>query len=287
MVTSLHSIGPFLAAAPPNLAKMAHVTSYRGLALSTAETRVVVFCGLDQLTPKGRHLASMLVNDRRVPRGNRLRVLNEPQSVPGRYHQLRKLYSAGFNRFRAWRLSHERPTAYPVFVRHETLSGPPLTALIASAAGLDQALDRLKCQNIDHEDLIAIQWSAAPDECGLYYKYSAFRVGSEIIPAHLYLSQYWWVRSKNRWVDARSHALEESYLRENPHQKELMRAFDLCGIDYGRADYGIQNGNIVLYEINLDPVIIHPSSHHVFQDDLIARISTGLLKLIESEKGTA
>jgi hypothetical protein len=52
--------------------------------------------------------------------------------------------------------------------------------------------------------------------------------------------------------------------RDNPFQERIATAFDLAGIDYGRADFGLVGGRVQLYEINRNPTLEfwfeHPSA---------------------------
>jgi hypothetical protein len=51
---------------------------------------------------------------------------------------------------------------------------------------------------------------------------------------------------------------ELEYIETNPHEEILRRAFDLAGIDYGRADYGVVDGRVEIWEINTNPYLIRP-----------------------------
>ncbi len=48
---------------------------------------------------------------------------------------------------------------------------------------------------------------------------------------------------------------EFSYIQNNPHQKELRDIFDIANIEYGRIDYGFNDGKLQVWEINTLPVI--------------------------------
>ncbi len=48
----------------------------------------------------------------------------------------------------------------------------------------------------------------------------------------------------------------------NPHSAHLMRAFEIAGIEYGRADFGFRDGRIQIFEINTNPFVSAPPSHN-------------------------
>jgi hypothetical protein len=60
--------------------------------------------------------------------------------------------------------------------------------------------------------------------------------------------------SQSAWSPERFHD-EEVYVQSNPHEHDLMRAFEIAEIDYGRADYGIVDGQIQIWEINTNPFL--------------------------------
>ena len=45
-------------------------------------------------------------------------------------------------------------------------------------------------------------------------------------------------------------------MQTNPHEAELRAIFKLARIDYGRIDYGIKDGQIQVWEINTNPMLL-------------------------------
>jgi hypothetical protein len=43
--------------------------------------------------------------------------------------------------------------------------------------------------------------------------------------------------------------------------EHLKKAFEIAGIEYGRADFGICKGRVQINEINTNPVVARPSPH--------------------------
>jgi hypothetical protein len=56
-------------------------------------------------------------------------------------------------------------------------------------------------------------------------------------------------------------------IRDNPFEAALQPAFELAGIEYGRADFGLVSGKVEIYEINTNPHVEflteHPSPFRV------------------------
>jgi len=76
-------------------------------------------------------------------------------------------------------------------------------------------------------------------------------------------------------------AKELDYIGGNPHADELKRAFEIAGIDYGRADYGIVNGRPQIYEINTNPhLTAYPSPDG--RDERLAIVQRGTLDAIKA-----
>ena len=50
-------------------------------------------------------------------------------------------------------------------------------------------------------------------------------------------------------------------LRQNPYRDELYEAFEVAHITYGRADYGLMDGRVQIYEINTNPMIRQYGPH--------------------------
>ena len=46
---------------------------------------------------------------------------------------------------------------------------------------------------------------------------------------------------------------EYRFVADNPFGPELRKVFDLAGIEYGRADFGLVGGRPQIYEINTNP----------------------------------
>jgi hypothetical protein len=194
------------------------------------------------------------------------RILNHPLRALERYPLLIALHKAGINDFTATRLEGgARPPRYPVFIRAEDGYGGPETDVLHDDDAFDAAITELGERGLPLRGRIAVGYNAERHPNGFYEKYGAFNIGGEIIPQHLMRGKSWVVKNHSSnfdWIEARSDddiysapavSDELDYVRDNPHRAELAEAFALARIDFGRADYGIVNGRVQIYEINTNP----------------------------------
>lgn len=212
-----------------------------------------IFSDLERLQPSDlKRLESihrMLVGDRRTT------VLNHPTNTLRRFDLLEKLHQSGVNSFRAYRLSdNPRPERFPVFVRGEDDHKGSLSTLIHSQQELDRQCHRWTSRFGNSARILVIEYLDGQDEDGIFRKYSAFKIGNQIIPRHLFFDTQWCVKAWNRLDEA---LLQEElrYVNENPHTDQLAKVFEIAGIDFGRVDYGVINGKIEVWEINTNPIL--------------------------------
>jgi len=57
-------------------------------------------------------------------------------------------------------------------------------------------------------------------------------------------------------LDPQALEIERDYVREFPHRDALKRIFAIAGIDFGRIDYSLQDGEIRVWEINTNPTLM-------------------------------
>lgn len=216
-----------------------------------------IFSDVDRLSPAQREEAAIF-RDRLVASGAATSLHNDPLATMGRYELLRTLHERGLNDFDVYRLTEaRRPRRYPVFLRTEDDHVGAETPLLESPAAFDAAVERLARDGKSRERRIAVELRAARDGRGLYRKYSAWRVGGRVIPGHLFFGPDWMLKEP-QVVDDEALREERAYLEENPHAAVLEEAFRAARVDYGRADYGVVDGRVQVYEINTNPGI--PSS---------------------------
>ncbi|MGH8107042.1 MAG: hypothetical protein ACREO2_12030, partial [Arenimonas sp.] len=178
-------------------------------------------------------------------------IFNYPNKVLERYPLLKRLRADGLNQFDISRYdAGERPQRYPVFIRLEDDCQGPDSSIINNDAEFDQALLELNQQGKTAKRRIIVEFCAELDREGFYRKYGAFNIAGKIVPQHILRNQGWNVKRAGLQSDAVFAAEELTYARENPHEHELLRIFEIAGIDFGRIDYGLVDGAIQTYEIN-------------------------------------
>lgn len=189
-------------------------------------------------------------------------MLNDPIGTLRRYDLLGKLYREGINAFRVRRLGSGEPNNFPVFLRRETDHGGSLTPLLEDQHALDLAVADLESRAVSLDGVLIVEYCNTVGDDGLYRKYSAFRIGPTIIPWHLIFGRHWLLKSPGP-VTRRQIDEEWRYLETNPHERELVRIFELAQVQYGRIDYSLKDGQLQVWEINTNPWIVRePWQYH-------------------------
>ena len=214
-----------------------------------------IFAGLDQATPVQRELVGRLwdAHAAAAPHAPRL---NDPRRTLLRFELLQQLWEQGLNRFRVYRVDQaDEVTGFPVFVRHIHRHNGPATRLVHSQDELRWVLRALRVRGRRMRDHMIVEYCDVSGRDGLFRKYAAFKVGTHLIPSHVFASTAWAVKStKNEPTEA---SVQEGlqFQRENPHAAWLARVFELAGIEYGRVDYGVAGGVPQVWEINLNATL--------------------------------
>jgi hypothetical protein len=224
--------------------------------LFTAETLpdgTYCFADLELLSDTERDRATALWQNL-AARGCRL--LNHPARSLLRYELLRELRRLGVNTFDVYRLAEgESPKRFPVFLRTANDHKGSISPLLGSAEELDAATVALRARGERLDDKLVVEFCNTADADGLYRKYGAFIVGDRILPRHLFFSRHWVVKDWSVLDDALLRE-EQQYLATNPHERQLREIFAAARIEYGRIDYSLRGGEIQVWEINTNPVIV-------------------------------
>jgi hypothetical protein len=202
----------------------------------------------------------------------RLLVLNDPATVAQRLALLRRLYRAGFNRFNAWSVEAEEwPERYPVFLRMQSAHRGVLTDLIPDRPSLEREIDAALGKGRPLRELMIIEYCAEPVRDALFRKLAVFRVGPHTV-AGLCVHQSKWIAKDGELGIAGQQLYDDEYriVAENRHGEEVHRAFEIGGIEFGRADFGLVGGKPQVYEINTNPTF-SVIREHPFQ----IRVSAG------------
>ncbi len=195
--------------------------------------------------------------------GPAYRAINDPARMANRRSLLRALYAENCNDFNAYSLTERRlPERWPVFLRREFDHAQPLTGLLRDRSELDAAVKKLVWAGEPEDGLLVVEYCAQPVSGKLFRKLSSYRVGDQTFFYNTVHEENWLV--KYGTINSATNALyedEQSMLHGNAYAKEISRAFDIAGIDYGRADFGLVNGRVQVYEINTNPTTRPPQDH--------------------------
>lgn len=241
------------------------VGNYRDLLLQTRTFRAThVFTDMDRLSLQHVH---RVAGAYRVLKDAGIMVLNDPARIPSRYGLLRMLHEAGINDFNAYRVEERlKPARWPVFLRTEGNHDRPLTDLLDDWDDVQRAIDDAVESGVPVTSLLVIEYAAEPIAPGLYRKLSSFRIGDRVIASTAVHEDTWLVKYGKKGIAGEAlYAEELQIIRENRYSDAIAQAFELAGIEYGRADYGVVNGRPQIYEINTNPEVKFGSSAHPFR----------------------
>lgn len=246
-----------------------------GLALARG---AYVFTDLERLTPLQLESAARIW-DTLDRWGRPVRLLNHPTRARMRYEFLRELNEAGINSYNVYRLTEaRRPQRYPVFIRNEQNHRGSESRLLDSRDELDQEIARIDASGRSRESRLIVEFCGATDRRGHYRKYSAFRIGDRILPRSINVAGKWVVKRTTVAFDDALQKEEHDFIRDNPHEATLLRAFEIARIDFGRVDFALVDGRVEIYEINTNPTLYSEGmdARHARYSDLPPRTETML-----------
>jgi hypothetical protein len=192
-----------------------------------------------------------------------LSVWNNPAKVKTRYALLRALHRAGLNDFNIYRADEISSSIhFPVFLKKNHMHDPPLTDLLYCNRELEDAIATAVNSGTPLENLVVIEFAAEPVRPGLYRKLSAFGIGDAIVPEISIHDTVWLAKYGKLGIAGEDLYRDElKLLQTNPFSEHLKKAFEIAGIEYGRADFGIYKGRVQIYEINTNPCVSGPTPH--------------------------
>ncbi len=236
-----------------------------------------IFTDHERLSSFEIALAAKVAN--KLERGG-ARVLNHPARVRSRYELLKALSDTGINRFSAWRCeSLPRPNSFPVFIRNEFDHLSADLELIADQQALDATLRRMQENGIPLAGKLVIEYAGQEVSPGVWQRFATYRVGQRLIAHHNVVDFRWAAKDaedKQRLLDHPMLATfvenDRRFVADNLYEDVLRQAFDLAGIDYGRADFSLVEGRPQIFEINTNPA--HGSHRNLYRETLPARVET-------------
>jgi hypothetical protein len=195
------------------------------------------------------------------------RVLNDPARVRQRFSLLTALKAAGLNRFNVWRVEDGAwPDRYPVFLRLQSAHRDVLSDLLMTRDALAQAIEGQIILGRPRKDLMIVEYCAEPVRDQMFRKMSVYRVGDRIVPTTSAHDRTWAFRDGELGVAGQAdYEWEYRAVVENRYGKALRKAFEIADIEYGRADFGLVDGDPQIYEINTNPFIRPATLPHRFE----------------------
>jgi hypothetical protein len=213
-----------------------------------------IFTDIERLYPWEARLAADMY---RSLRSAGLQCLNDPARVLTRYELLRTLHREGINPFDVYRAEDRpRPKRFPVFVRDAQDHGVPFGGLLSSQDELDAHLDSMIRGGMPLRGLVVIEYCAEPVCDGVWRKFGTFCIGGRFHVHHHVTEDTWLIKYGKPEISPEWLFLDEHRaVTENRCPDPVIRAFQLAGIEYGRADHSSVGGREVVYEINTNPII--------------------------------
>ena len=206
-----------------------------------------------------------------------LRCLNDPARVMTRLELLNELHLAGINPFTAYRADEQpRPARFPVFIRSESDHKQASSKLLHSQPELDRELAELRRSGIPARGLLVTEFAAEPHSANLWAKWGTWRIGDRTVVEHMAVDNTWLVKfgDKSKMTDALVEE-ERRAVESNRFGAEVGPAFDIAGIEFGRADHALFAGRSIIFEINTNPHLgtpaRKPTSRRRADTSLIAR----------------
>jgi hypothetical protein len=233
-----------------------HILHYEDLVNQKEFARgTYVLSALDQLNAPTADLLFEIHRQLKDVEG--IRFLNNPRKTLQRFELLTELHQRGLNEFRAVRAGGDRSNLrFPVFLRNERLHEGALSPLLNSESEIHQAIGRALVQGHKLKDLLLVEFCDTANEAKYYRKYAAFVVGKKIIPRSLNYGREWMLKHSQTEFTMPMVQEELEFVRQNPHEQQLAKIFELAQVDYGRIDYSIKkSGRVQTWEINLYPTI--------------------------------
>ena len=282
-----YTITPFLTSWPNSASGHIQLVPYEHLyRIRSIQHGVFIFSDIDRLTPTLKSMAMLLHAQLKKHFGERS-VINSPQKTLIRYDLLKLLWQKGINKYRTYAPSEMgKVQSYPVFLRFANDHRGPRSALIQNPDELYRQYRQNKHYQKPHKKigyhnpLIAIEFCDTRDADGIYRKYSSFRIGNRIIPGHVIFSADW--VAKDNPLGSAMRDEEKKYLESNSFSDQVMHIFNLANIQYGRIDFGLKDGQIQVWEINTNPMLIGNKTKYALEripvkKKLVVRLSEAFL----------
>ena len=111
--------------------------------------------------------------------------------------------------------------------------------MLDDQAALEAALAELQHRFVPLRGALVIEFCPAPYNETLFCKWSAFRVADQISVDHIGIEDHWFVKY-GVWEMLTEKIVADEFdaVKNNRFAADLLKAFEIAGIEFGRADYG-------------------------------------------------
>lgn len=274
---------------PEGIPIVSDVSYERLFRLEELPRATYVFVDVERLYPWERGLAAECF---RSMKAAGLRCLNDPARILTRYPLLRTLAAEGVVPYNIYRADDvPKPTRFPVFIRRESDHAEPNPHLINSQRELEHHLSRMVEAGWPLADCLVVEYVDCRNANGLWTKSSVYRVGNSYHYDHFFIKDEWIVKvysgTAHLWTEELFQE-ERQKVEANEVSHEIVRAFEVSGVEYGRADFAHVSGRDVLFEINTNPRIMElpePTSFRLETRVMARRRLAQLLGGIETASG--
>ena len=232
------------------------ILSYREfLSLPVLPRATYLFLDIERLTPERlisvpKRIAQL---ERAMPG---IRIVNRPDRIVDRLTIMRRLFEAGINDFRVLPVTHPpEDLRYPVFLRGMQDHEGPRSTLMATPEELTRAVAELPSP----DGFAITEYIDARNAEGLHEKRSYMRIADQLFPAARDVSRNWVCKGEYSNPEGVPQPdIELAFLNGTEDREALRHAFEVTGIEYGRADYAVVDGHPQLFEINTNPWVEPP-----------------------------
>jgi hypothetical protein len=141
-----------------------------------------------------------------------------------------------------------------VFVRNESDHDGPLSPLLRDQGELEAHLKGIADGGRPLRGLLVVEYAAEPEPGGLWRKTGTYRIGKNCSVHHQILSDHWIIKHYAPAIATEALQFEEqAAVLANDVPEVVRRAFDIAGVEWGRAGHSKYQGRDVIYEINTNP----------------------------------
>lgn len=213
-----------------------------------------LFCDMERATPAQCETAARL-HAKLQDFPERAKTLNHPIDHLKRYELMRALHENGVNDFNVHRATEiGEGVRYPAFLRYTDQHDGPSSDLLHTRSELEDKLAEMIHEGHDVKRLIVVEFVDVSDANGVFLKFGALRVGSFVVPGHMFAGTNWMLKHKNN-KQSLIGRMERDFMRDFPYSDQVMQAFETSKLEYGRIDYGVKGGRIQVWEINDNPTL--------------------------------